>query len=110
MMPATIVFFKNVVIYLIFFGKLFIWLLWSCVMQNLFLQCMDSLVVGQRLSHCGTRALLLHGIWDLNSSTKDQTQVLSIARGILNHWTTREVPIDVFFFFFLLLYNIVLCE
>ena len=29
---------------------------------------------------------------DLSSSTRDQTRVLCIARQILNHWTTREVP------------------
>ena len=75
-------------------------------MQDLFLQCTDSLVVGQRLSHCSTRALLLHGIWDLNFSTKDQTQVLCIARGILNHWTTREVPYSFFYCCCIILYYV----
>ena len=30
-------------------------------------------------------------MWDLSSLTRDQTLVPSIARQILNHWTTREV-------------------
>ena len=35
--------------------------------------------------------------WDLSSLTRDQTYVPSIAKQILNHWTTREVPGDKFF-------------
>ena len=31
-------------------------------------------------------------MWDLSSLTGDQTHVPCIARQILNHWTTREVP------------------
>ena len=31
-------------------------------------------------------------MWDLTSPTRDQTCVPCIARQILNHWTTREVP------------------
>ena len=32
-------------------------------------------------------------MWDLSSPTRDQTCISCIARQILNHWTTREVPI-----------------
>ena len=32
-------------------------------------------------------------MWDLSSLTRDQTCVLCIGRWILNHWTTREVPL-----------------
>ena len=31
-------------------------------------------------------------MWDLTSPTRDQTCAPCIARWILNHWTTREVP------------------
>ena len=31
-------------------------------------------------------------VWDFNSPTRDQMRVPCIARWILNHWTTREVP------------------
>ena len=31
-------------------------------------------------------------MWNLSSPTRDQTRVLCIARWILSHWTTREVP------------------
>jgi len=37
------------------------------------------------------QALLLRGMWDLSSLTRDRTGVLCISRWILNHWTTREV-------------------
>ena len=32
-------------------------------------------------------------MWDPSSPTRDQTHVLCIARRILNHWTTKEVPL-----------------
>ena len=31
-------------------------------------------------------------MWDLSSPTRDWTHILHIARQILNHWTTEEVP------------------
>ena len=43
-------------------------------------------------SKCDTRAQLLHGMWNLSSQTRDWTCVPCIARWILSHWTTREVP------------------
>ena len=63
-----------------------------CVLEDLPLQCTDSLVVMHRLSSCGTQPLLLHGTWDLSSQARDQTCVPCIARQIINHWPTREVP------------------
>ena len=33
---------------------------------------------------------LLHGIWDLSSSTRSRTCIPSIARQILNYWATKE--------------------
>ena len=32
-------------------------------------------------------------MWDLSSPTRDRTHVPCIGRQILDHWTTREVPI-----------------
>ena len=52
----------------------------------------ESCVVTHGLSHCGSQAQLLCGMRDLSSLTRDQTCVPCIARQILNHWTTREVP------------------
>ena len=53
----------------------------------------NSLIVELRLSSCSTGAQLLQGMWDLSSPTRDQTPVPCIAGWILNHWTTREVPV-----------------
>ena len=63
-----------------------------CVLEDVSLCCVDSLAVAHRLSSCGTQALLLHGMWDLSSQTRDQTCIPCIARQILNHRPTREVP------------------
>ena len=54
---------------------------------------MDTLVVARGLSSCGTRTYLLRGMWYLSYPTKDRTHVPCIVRGILNQWTTKEVPI-----------------
>ena len=34
----------------------------------------------------------LRGIWDLSSTTRDQTPTPCIGRQNPNHWTTKEVP------------------
>ena len=62
----------------------------SCSMQNLLLWHNDSRPSG--LSSCGGWALLLCSIWNVSTLTRDQTHLPCIARWILNHWTTREVP------------------
>ena len=73
--------FKNIFIYL--------------VSLSLWLQCMGSRVAegsgAHRLSSCGALACLPLGMWDPSSPNRDHTQVSSIGRWILNHWTTREV-------------------
>ena len=56
-----------------------------------------SLLVARRLSSCIVRAQLPRGVWDLSTPTRDQTHIPCIGRWILNHWTTREVPISHFF-------------
>ena len=74
----------------------------SCDDQGLLFSAMPrlliavaSLVVGHRLwsrvSSCGAQALA--ALQHLESSwARDQTQFPCIGRGILTHWTTREVP------------------
>ena len=53
----------------------------------------ESLAVGRRLSRCGCRVYLLCSICNLSSLTRDQTRISTfVARQILNHWATREVP------------------
>ena len=61
-----------------------------CFTQDASLRCTDSLVVENRLSSRGVWAYLLHGLLDQSSLTKDQTHVPCIARGILNHWPSRN--------------------
>ena len=75
-------------IYIYFFNiYLFIWL-HSVYFQH------GGLFVGLTVfSSCGTQAWLPHGRWDLSSQTRDQTHVPCIGRQILNHWTTKEVPL-----------------
>ena len=41
----------------------------------------------------------LWGMWDLSSLTRDQTHTPCIGRWSLNHWTDREVPHLLFFWF-----------
>ena len=67
-----------------------------CGTQALSLRCTDSLVVAHKLSSYGTWAQLHRGMWDLSSLAWDWTLVLCVARQILNHWTTREVPATMF--------------
>ena len=52
-----------------------------------------SVVAAHRLSSCGTRVQMPCGMWYLTSPTRDWTCVPCIGRRILNHWTTREVPV-----------------
>ena len=44
----------------------------------------------RRLSSCGSRAQLLHGMWDL---PRPGLEPVSPGRQILNHCATREVPV-----------------
>ena len=59
---------------------------------GLLLWCMHS-SCGLGLSSWGTWASLLRGMWNLSSPNKDWTWVPCIGRQILNHWTTRGIPI-----------------
>ena len=76
-----------------------------------FLKCMYLFLAASSLSwgtgHMGSSLVVEHGLqstgcvitvyrrplsmWDLSSPTEDRTLIPSIARWILNHWTTREV-------------------
>lgn len=61
----------------------------------------DISLQGRRLASCGLQSTsasivmtwieLPHSMWPLFSPTRNWTQILCIARQILNHWTTREV-------------------
>ena len=61
----------------------------------------DLLVGVHGLSHCGTRTpgypgsvVVPCGLWHMgSSSTRDQTCVPCVGGQILNHWTTRDVPV-----------------
>ena len=64
------------------------------VMWYLSLWPTDSLVVAHRLSSFSTWVYLLQSMWDLSSLTRDQTHIPYIGRQIINHWTTREVPMS----------------
>ena len=37
---------------------------------------------------------VLHGLWDLSSTTRDQACTRSVLEWILSHWTAREVPVN----------------
>ena len=51
-----------------------------------------SFVVVHRLSSCGAQASLRLSMWDPSSATRDLACIPCLARQILNHWTTKEVP------------------
>ena len=61
---------------------------------------------------CGLQSLWAqqpHSIWDLSSPTRDRTCILCIGKWILNHWTTKEVPVCYFFIFDFLFFLSVIC-
>ena len=64
------------------------------------LRCVGSVVLALGLHSAGS-VVVTHGLVALqhvgSSWTRDQTGVLCIAGGILNHWATREA-LGVFFF------------
>ena len=64
----------------------------GCGTQDLLLQHTDSLAVVLGLSSYSGQALLLQGMWNLSSLTRDRTHSPCITKQILNHWTIREVP------------------
>ena len=61
-----------------------------CSMLDLSLWSTGSRAHG--LSGWGAWALLSCGMWDLSSLIRDQTCVPYAGRQILNHWTAKEVP------------------
>ena len=81
----------------IFFFNIYLFgCIWSSLQQTeSSLHCVRSFVSVCGPSSCGKWAYLLCGMWDISSPTRDQIQVPCIARRILNHWTTREVPWNV---------------
>ena len=80
-----------------FFKRLFIWLHWVFVVAcGILLASLGIFAVAHRSRSCGMWAQLLHGAWDRSSPTKEWTNVPCVARQILNHWPTREVPPEPF--------------
>ena len=53
-------------------------------------------VTASGLSSCSVWVQLPQGTWGLSSLARNQTHVPCSARWILNHWTTREIPIFAF--------------
>ena len=58
--------------------------------------CCGARALEPRLSSCGARAQLLHGMWDLPGLGLEPVRVPCIGRQILNHCTTRKA-LDVYF-------------
>ena len=83
----AILFFNN--IYLASSGLSFVSQDICCIMWDLLLWHMDSLVVAHRLSSWDAWAWLLHSLWDLSSLTRGWTHISCIARQILNHWKVK---------------------
>ena len=71
-----------------FFFLLFIWLHWVLVVAH------RIFVHHEGLFCCMAWASLLHSMWDLSFATREWTCVPCITRWILNHWTSRGVPIS----------------
>ena len=95
---VCIFFFKKIFVYLSLAASCFTCsrqALCGCVWASLQLWLAGSRARG--LSSCGARAKLPRGMWDLSFPTRDQTGIPCIARPILNHWTTREVPTCMYF-------------
>ena len=80
----------NIYNQLIFNNYAFIWLHRVLVEVRESLRC---IVVAQGRSGCGAWSYWLHSTWDPRSPSRDQTCIPCIGRQILNHWTTKEVPI-----------------
>ena len=96
----------------LFFKQFFFvfWLCWVFVVAQTFPSCskweLFFLLVHRALSEVasfvaehrlrGARALLPQGTWE-PSQTRDRTCVPCFSRQILNHWTTREAPMSVFY-------------
>ena len=83
----AILFFNN--IYLASSGLSFVSQDICCIMWDLLLWHMDSLVVAHRLSSWDAWAWLLHSLWDLSSLTRGWTHISCTARQILNHWKVK---------------------
>ena len=71
---------------------------WACSSSSV----RASIVAERRLQEGRSSVVMAHGfscpshMWDLSSQTRHPTCVPCIARQILNPWTTREVPLNVF--------------
>ena len=80
------------------FLYLFIWL--HRVLAFRILCCCAQILqlcrVGSRMQRLSSCSLVGLWQWDLSSPTRDWTHVPCFAKCIINHWTTREIPINNF--------------
>ena len=67
----------------------------SIFLCGLFLKSLLNL-----LQHCFCFMFFFLAMWDLGSLTKDWTHIPCTGRWCLNHWTTREVPSLLNYFYF----------
>ena len=112
-MPVTFQFFFTLFIYLFFTS----WGFRCCVqafsscggfsrcraqalgMQASVAAARGSVDAAHRRSGCAAQAYLPQGLWDLPRPDVDWSPVPCIGGWILNHWTTREVPLLYLFLF-----------
>ena len=64
-----------------------------CIYLSIYIYIYIFFFFPQPLGLQGTWAYLLHGMWDVSSPTRDGTNVPCVGRWILNHWSTRRVPV-----------------
>ena len=73
------------------------WLRVCLAMWGLCLHCSVHIPVRvSGFSSCHTRGLSCSGIRGLSFPSRDRTHVSCVARWILTHWTTRKLPLFVF--------------
>ena len=73
--------------------------LFGCVWSQL--RHVGSFIAAHRFSSCGTWVYWFMACGIISASQPDGTHVPCIARRILNHWTTWEVPKGYFLFIFI---------
>ena len=83
LLPQTTPLLSFLALFPISFFNIYLFIYWLC----------RVLVAACGIFRCGARAQLPRGMWDLPTLCRDQTRVPCIGRRILNHWTTREIPL-----------------
>ena len=84
-----------------FFGQC--WIFIAACRVSLVVVAHEGFSLVALLTSCGYgewAGLVPCAVWGLSPPSRDQTHVSCVAKRVLNHWTTREVP-QVFFFYHL---------